>query len=148
VRYRDRRFLIPEKGLEVSSNNQGKGEELMEVSAVNCGEVAVVDEISSGRAGTGYEYLGAAAAGAVCNAKIRGWGASGPGVFFTREPRRRTRPAARQTSAPGTTEDPALWYGDPAFPLTGGLEPISVRLDKKIDRQGRRLLWIEERGRP
>lgn len=104
----------------------------MEVSAVNCGEVAVVDEISSGRAGTGYEYLGA----------------SGPGVFFTREPRRRTGPAARQTSAPGTTEDPALWYGDPAFPLTGGLEPISVRLDKKIDRQGRRLLWIEEQGRP
>lgn len=123
----------------------------MEVSAVNCGDVAVPDEISSGTAGTGYEYLGAARTHEVCTGEILGrWsrGKTGPGLHFSTEPDVKTGPGLQAAGRHEPEENPGAWYGDPAFPLTGGLEPISVRLDKKIDRQGRRLLWIEERGRP
>ncbi len=123
----------------------------MEVSAVNCGDVAVPDEISSGTAGTGYEYLSAAGTHEVCTGEILGrWsrGKTGPGLHCSPGPGTRIGPVPRATGRHEPEENPGAWYGDPAFPLTGGLEQISVRLDKKIDRQGRRLLWIEERGRP
>jgi len=100
-------------------------------AAVSFKEVAIPDAIASGMPGTGHEYLSAAGTIEVC----------------TREPGKRSGPVSREGRAPETREDPTLWYGDPAFPLTGGLERISVRLDKKIDRQGRRFMRINERGR-
>ena len=93
----------------------------------------------------GHEYLSAAGTIGVCTTGI-------PGRGSRREtggsrPSRTCRPVSRVKGARDPEESPAPCYGDPAFPLTGGLERISVRLDKKLDRQDRRLLRIEERGR-
>jgi hypothetical protein len=105
-------------------------------------EVVIPDAIASGKAGTGCDYLSAAGTVGICTSGTGRWsrgtagpGAPGPGV-------RTPRAAGRHEPE----ENPGAWYGDPAFPLTGGLEPISVWLDKKIHRQGRRLMRVEGRG--
>ena len=118
-------------------------------AAMNYREVAIPDANASGMAGTGHEYLCAAGTREVCTGEIPGnrdRRGMRPGFLCMVEPHRKTGSLARQTNAPGNG-NPDECYGDPAFPLTGGLEPISVRLDKKIDRQGRRLLQMNERGR-
>jgi hypothetical protein len=113
-------------------------------AAVSFKEVAIPDAIVSGRAGTGDEYLSAAGISETCTGEIPGRGFLGEAGAC---PPRTRGPVSRVKVSRDTEEDPARWYGDPAFPLTGGLEQISVRLDKKIDRQGRRLSRIEGRGR-
>jgi hypothetical protein len=121
----------------------------MEVLTVNHGSVAIPDAIASGAAGTGQEHGIAAVAGPGCDTKKQGQNRRvtiGPGLLSPGNPQGGNLPAARAGTVPGADEDPDEWYGDPAFPLTGGLEGIGVRLDKKIDRQGRRLEKIEERG--
>jgi hypothetical protein len=106
-------------------------------------EVVIPDAIASGRAGTGSDYLGAAGTFEICTTGT-GRNKTGPGLPGIPGPGvRNPRAAGRHEPE----ENPGAWYGDPAFPLTGGLEPISMRLDKKIDRQGRRLLLMNERGR-
>ena len=119
----------------------------MESIVLNHRDVAMPDANASGTAGTGQEYPIAAESEAACAKKTpgrRGRMTICLGVLCTGEPDRACRPVARTGRIPD--EEPALGYGNPAFPLTGGLEQISVRLDKKIDRQSRRLDTIQERG--
>ena len=114
-------------------------------AAVSFKEVAIPDAIVSGRAGTGDEHLSVAGTIWVCTGEIVGRGFLGETGAC---PPHTRGPVSRVKGARDPEENPAQWYGDPAFPLTGGLEQICVRLGKKIDRQGIRLEKIEERGWP
>jgi|GEM_PF-2435320 len=116
-------------------------------AAVSFKEVGIPDAIMSGMAGTGHEYLSAAGTRTICTKEIPGRDTTGTGMPPAGDPGRMSGTGFRAGRVRYMYEDPAAWYGDPAFPLTGGLEKISVRLDKKIDRQGKRLLRVEERGK-
>jgi len=125
----------------------------MEIELTNHQDVADPDQMASGMAGTGHEYQnknGITGRSEGNNSLRLGKTKReiiGLGVLYNGTTNAVRIADTTHCTGKGSAEDPQEGNGDLFFSLYERQERIAGRLNKKIERLGRRLTKIEERGR-